>query len=301
MPEQHLLESACIGETIVVMPVPAPRLPVAFQHWREFICGAGAAFTNTVISYPLNKLIFRQMLHGVDTIFAIKQLHKEGLTFLYRGMLPPLLQRSLCMSVMFGVYDKSLQPMLQRDYNPYLAKSTAGMIAGSCEAIFMPFERVQTLLIHPKYHSMFRNTGHAFIYIATNYSIIEFYRGLFPILLRNGPSNALFFIIRDEMKYAIPPQDNAVYDSIKNFIAGASIGAFLSTLFYPLNVVKINMTKVLGGQHTSIVCEFRNIYRKRGSKLGHFYHGALLNISRAFLSWGIINSSYEIFRKLLYT
>lgn len=31
------------------------------QHWKEFVCGGGAAFCNIVISYPLNKLIFRQV------------------------------------------------------------------------------------------------------------------------------------------------------------------------------------------------------------------------------------------------
>lgn len=243
---------------------------------------------------------FFQMMHGVETTFALNQLQKEGLVFLYRGMLPPLMQRSLSMSLMFGVYDECLQPLLSHQVNPYVSKTIAGVVAGCVEATLMPFERLQTLLIHPKYHKEFKNTAHAVSHIARHYGIKEFYRGLTPILLRNGPSNAMFFIIRDEVRQRLPHQELLFYASLQNFIAGASIGALLSTLFYPLNVIKIAMQCELGGPHRTISHEFNYIMRKRGSKFANFYHGALLNISRAFLSWGIINASYEIFRRHLY-
>ncbi|PZC87255.1 mitochondrial nicotinamide adenine dinucleotide transporter SLC25A51 [Helicoverpa zea] len=297
MSERHLLEG-CLSEASVTVPSVRANLP---QHWKEFVCGGGSAFCNILISYPLNKLIFRQMMHGVETTFALHQLQKEGLGFLYRGMLPPLMQRSLSMSLMFGVYDECLYPLLEKQINPYIAKTCAGMVAGCFEATLMPFERIQTLLIHPKYHSMFKNTADAATHIAKHYGIKEFYRGLIPILFRNGPSNAMFFIIRDEVREKLPYQEKVLYQGIQNFLAGATIGALLSTLFYPLNVIKIAMQCELGGPHRTIVYEFQYILRKRGSKFTNFYHGALLNISRAFLSWGIINASYEVFRKILYT
>ncbi|CAG4963609.1 unnamed protein product [Parnassius apollo] len=139
------------------------------EHWKEFACGGGSAFCNILISYPLNKIIFRQMMHGVEATLALNQLQKEGLGYLYRGMLPPLLQRSLSMSLMFGVYDECLQPLLQQKINPYIAKSVAGVVAGCFEATLMPFERLQTLLIHPKYHKEFKNTAHAASHIARHY------------------------------------------------------------------------------------------------------------------------------------
>lgn len=245
--------------------------------------------------------IYFQMMHGVETSLALNQLQKEGLSYLYRGMLPPLMQRTVSMSLMFGIYDECLQPLLSYKLNPFVAKSIAGIAAGCVEATLMPFERVQTLLIHPKFHKQFKNTADASLHIAKHYGIKEFYRGLVPILLRNGPSNACFFIIRDEITVRLPQQDYIVYQSLQNFISGASIGAFLSTIFYPLNVIKIGMQCELGGPHRTMAYEFRHILATRGFKFANFYHGALLNISRAFLSWGIINASYEIFRKMLYT
>lgn len=72
---------------------------------REFLCGWGSAFINITMTYPLYKTIFRQMLHGVKIETAFKQLRTEGITFLYRGMFPPLAQKTLSLSLMFGVYD----------------------------------------------------------------------------------------------------------------------------------------------------------------------------------------------------
>lgn len=292
MSERQLLEHSCLSEGGTAVPVPSPNITV---HWKEFACGGGSAFCNILITYPLNKIIFRQMMHGVETTFALNQLQKEGLAYLYRGMLPPLMQRSVSMSLMFGVYDECLQPLQRREINLYIAKTTAGMVAGCFEATLVPFERLQTLLIHPKYHQKFKNTAHATRHIVRHYGIKEFYRGLTPILLRNGPSNAMFFIIRDEVKQRLPHQDKIIYQSFQNFLSGATIGAFLSTLFYPLNVIKIAMQCELGGPHRTISYEFRYILRKRGLKFSNFYHGALLNITRAFLSWGVVNASYEVF------
>lgn len=64
----------------------------AFQ-WEEFACGCGSAFVNIAVTYPIYKIIFRQMLHGVPVGSALLQLRHEGLGFLYRGMLPPLAQK----------------------------------------------------------------------------------------------------------------------------------------------------------------------------------------------------------------
>lgn len=30
-------------------------------NWREFVCGWGAAFINITVTYPVNKIIFRQV------------------------------------------------------------------------------------------------------------------------------------------------------------------------------------------------------------------------------------------------
>lgn len=132
-------------------------------HWKEFACGCGAAFVNIGITYPIYKMIFRQILHDVPITSAFSMLRHEGLVFLYRGMFPPLAQKTISLSIMFGVFDGTRRYLVD-DYkmNPYKAKVIAGICAGTVETVLLPFERVQTLLAHSKYHEHFANTQLAF-------------------------------------------------------------------------------------------------------------------------------------------
>lgn len=85
---------------------------------------------------------------------------------------------------------------------------------------------------------------------------------------------------------------------MQEFISGAFIGAFLSSLFYPLNVCKVIMQQNMGTPFLSISCAFKTIYRERGSQIRQIYKGVEINGARAFVSWGIINVSYEAIKRL---
>lgn len=137
---------------------------------------------------------------------------------------------------MFGVYDGVKKTMTDSyGVNQYMSKTVGGCVAGTVEAVLMPFERVQTLLADATYHKKFKNTPHAFKAIWGQNGFRELYRGLVPILVRNGPSNAVFFILREEALVILPKRDGAI-NHIQQFTSGACIGAFVSTIFYPVNV-----------------------------------------------------------------
>lgn len=229
------------------------------------------------------------------------ELHNEGLYYLYRGMLPPLIQKTLSLSIMFGVYEEVRRPLMDEvKINPYCAKAIAGIVAGSTEAILMPFERIQTLLADSAYHTHFKNTFHAFKTVGTNYGFGEYYRGLIPILLRNGPSNVCFFILRDEIQMRLPKSDSLVRQTFSEFICGAVIGVVLSSVFYPLNVIKISMQSRIGGEYQSIYKVFVHLYKERGGSIRNFYYGVHANVTRAFFSWGVMNAAYEHLKEIVY-
>lgn len=287
--------------------------------WREFACGWGSAIANISITYPINKIIFRQvntmlvilvsfciviccfkMIHGVKVKKAILQLHGEGIFYLYRGILPPLCQKTLAMSVMFGMYGASYNYLTSNaEINVYIAKVISGLVSGSLEAILTPFERIQTLLQHREYHEKFKNSAHAFKDLRY-YGIKEYYRGIEPILLRNGPSNVCFFIVRDEVKLILPVYDSMWKSTFVNFLSGATIGVCISAIFYPLNVVKVHMQEQLGGKTRKTWAVLASVYRERGCKLKHIYRGLGTNSTRAFCSWGVICAAYEQLKILLY-
>ncbi|KAL0281273.1 UNVERIFIED_CONTAM: hypothetical protein PYX00_002310 [Menopon gallinae] len=109
-------------------------------EYKEFFCGWCAAFTNICITYPINKITFRQMLHNLSPLVAAKQVSNEGIYVLYRGILPPLLQKTTSLSLMFGVYEGTRKPF-SKIFSVNTAKILAAMTAGTTEAILAPFER----------------------------------------------------------------------------------------------------------------------------------------------------------------
>lgn len=271
----------------------------SFDH-REFLCGWGAAGINIFLTFPIYKMIFRQMLHGVKIKAAFDQLHSEGLTFLYRGIGPPLLQKTLSLSVMFGVYDGVKRPAIEYYHiNEYSAKCIGGIVSGSFEAILMPFERVQTILADSAYHNRYKNTYHAFTMIRSEFGWRELYRGLVPILIRNGPSNAMFFLLREEAN-KLPHKEGILYSNVHQFASGAIIGAFTSSVFYPFNVVKVVIQSKLGGSYESWLVVLKETYIKRGRSIRNVYKGLNMNCLRAAISWGIMNSAYENLRHIFY-
>ena len=66
--------------------------------------GWGAAVFNIFVTFPVNKTVFRQQVYGISMRDALKQLRAEGAIYIYRGILPPLLQKAACSSLMFGTY-----------------------------------------------------------------------------------------------------------------------------------------------------------------------------------------------------
>lgn len=269
---------------------------------REFVCGWSAAMVNITLTYPVNKIIFRQMLHGISVKSAFLQIVDEGIVTLYRGMLPPLLQKSVSSSLMFGTYDMFRKHLSDTPLHPIVTNSISAILAGSVEAVLTPFERIQTLLQDSAYQKQFVNMKHAVKVVGMEYGFREFYRGLTPVLFRNGPSNVVFFLLREEFNERIP-QSNHFWGvhAFQQFFVGACIGALNSTLFYPFNVVKVHMQSKLGGEYISMKTAFRELYIERGKKISNFYKGVHMNYSRSFVSWGVINLAYERFKIILFS
>ncbi|XP_076218365.1 mitochondrial nicotinamide adenine dinucleotide transporter SLC25A51 [Aptenodytes patagonicus] len=266
---------------------------------KHYICGYCAAFTNIAVTFPIQKVLFRQQLYGLKTKDAVHQLQKDGIRNLYRGILPPLMQKTTTLALMFGLYEDFSSLLHSHTSAPeLLTRSMAAVLAGTTEAALTPFERVQTLLQDYKHHDKFTNTYQAFKVLKV-YGMREYYRGLVPILLRNGPSNALFFGLRGPIKQCLPEATSYSTHLVNDFICGGLLGAMLGFLFFPVNVVKTRMQAQIGGEFQSFSKVFVKIWLERDRKLIHLFRGAHLNYHRSVLSWGIINATYEFLLKLL--
>ncbi|XP_006756051.1 PREDICTED: solute carrier family 25 member 51 [Myotis davidii] len=266
---------------------------------KHYLCGCGAAFSTVAITFPIQKVLFRQQLYGIKIKDAVLQLRRDGFRNLYRGSLPPLMQKTTSLALMFGLYGDLSYFLRKHIHSPDVATgSMAALLAGATEAIFTPLERVQTLLQDHKHHDKFTNTYQAFKALKCH-GIGEYYRGLIPVLFRNGFSNVLFFGLRGPIKEHLPAATTYSTHLVNDFICGGLLGAMLGILFFPINVVKTRMQSQIGGEFQSFPQVFKIIWLERDRKLTNLFRGAHLNYHRSLISWGIINATYEFLLKVI--
>ena len=263
---------------------------------RDYLCGGAASLLNVFLTFPMNKAMFRQQIEGMRLPVAVRQLLKEGPGKLYRGVVPPLLQRTLTVSLMFGTYTETSHLITRHSpyHHPLFTHCFAASSAGCVEALLVPFERAQCLLQAKEFNSQLRNTKHVFKDLL-GHGLKECYRGLSVVLFRNTVSNILFLGLRDPLRNALPtPETWYLFNS---FVSGACLGAFLSTIFFPVNVIKNRMMTVkIGGEFLTVQKTYKIILKERG-RFKKFFRGVHINYTRSFISWGIINASFNLFVK----
>ena len=268
------------------------------DHTTDYVCGAIASLVNIMVTFPINKVMFRQQVHGFRSWKAFRQVWREGAMNAFRGVLPPLLQRTTTVSLMFGTYSNYIDSLQRRlpNFSYVGVHCMAAVGAGCTEALLAPLERIQVILQVKDYHGKLHNSFHAFQVIAP-YGMKELYRGASAILLRNGPSNILFLGLRDPLKQSLPKAQSEFGETMNAFISGAGLGASLSTLFFPLNVVKNRMQARVGGPRLGIRETFLLIFEERGRRWRKMFRGVHINYTRSFISWGIINAVYELLKR----
>lgn len=184
----------------------------------EFLRGMVASATNIILTFPLNKLISRQVYEGLSMRDAFHTMRVEGAANLYRGVLPPLLQKGVSMGVCYGAFDFYFHALtyaltgrvesrpatdVPSSESSWGIRGAAAVLSGSTEALFTPFERMQTILQHRHYTDSFSNTADVARKLRP-YGIAEYFRGGSAILLRNGPANAIFFLLREPVRNLLP-------------------------------------------------------------------------------------------------
>ncbi|CAI5728742.1 unnamed protein product [Peronospora effusa] len=268
------------------------RIFARYPHLREFFCGGTAAAINIVVTFPPNKVMFRQQLLGLNTWKAIENVHNEGWMMLYRGVKPPLVQAMVSKSLMFGLYNFYHELLVQKFGEQSGLHLLAAGLSGTSEAVLAPFERAQTLLQTPKFNRKIAGAYDAMVHI-NKFGVKEHYRGLSAILCRNGPGNILFFGLREPLRDLFPRGETTAARMTNDFISGAMLGAVISTFTYPINVARTRMQSMYGQPFIGPWEALQLTFRERGHSVKRLYRGVQMNFFRSLLSWGIINSTYE--------
>ncbi|XP_069749225.1 solute carrier family 25 member 53-like [Narcine bancroftii] len=265
-------------------------------------CGIGATSTclATFLTFPIHKIIFRQQIHVFIIREAFSQLYQEGFLRLYRGLLPPLLAKTIQGTLLFGTYDSILGSMMPENTNIY-QRSIAGSLSGAMEALALtPFERVQNILQDHRKDSKLPNIQ-SILKLFNSYSFrhkfqLGYYQGFLPILMRNVTGSTLYFSFKDTIKSAF--LDTDVPKWISAFASGSLSGMVVCFILYPLSAVIANTQSQIRVEKINIRNFIDNFWTSRARSLLYVYRGCSLVILRSCITWGITTVIHDILKEV---
>uniref|UniRef100_A0A8B9YN53 Solute carrier family 25 member 53 n=1 Tax=Bos mutus grunniens TaxID=30521 RepID=A0A8B9YN53_BOSMU len=220
-------------------------------HSHAYALGAISNFMSTFLTFPIYKVVFRQQIHAVAVSEALRQLWHEGPQYFYRGIYPPLLSKTLQGTLLFGTYDSMLCCLSPVGPHSLGNRWAAGLMSGVVEAVALsPFERVQNVLQDGRKQARFPSTI-SILKEFHSYGLWGrlsqgYYRGFWPILLRNSLGSALYFSFKDPIQNSLAEQGLPHW--VPALVSGSVNGTITCLVLYPLIVLVANMQSHIGWQ-----------------------------------------------------
>ncbi|KAM5196557.1 solute carrier family 25 member 53 isoform 2-T5 [Hipposideros larvatus] len=280
------------------------------QHWtraevpgkkswysQAYALGAISNFISTFLTFPIYKVVFRQQIHAVAVSEALRQLWHEGPKYFYRGIYPPLLSKTLQGTLLFGTYDSLLCSLSPDGPHSLGHRWAAGLMSGVVEAVALsPFERVQNVLQDGRKQARFPSTF-SILKEFNSYGLwgrlsLGYYRGFWPVLLRNSLGSALYFSFKDPIQDGLAEQGLPHW--VPALVSGSVNGTITCLVLYPLIVLVANMQSHIGWQSMpSLRASIQNVWDTRGRKVSLIYRGGSLVILRSSVTWGLTTAIHD--------
>lgn len=277
----------------VTLESSLPAVSEMGDRFHSFLHGGTSSLLTTVITFPLYKTVFRQQLHSTAVREAVAQLLSEGPGKLYRGVLPPLLMRSLNGTLLFGLQDTFLQRLRLWGCAPSTAlPALAGLGAGVLEAVlFTPFERVQNVLQNSGNDSSLPSLRSVLRKLASRPVASGYYTAFLPILVRNALGSSLYFGLKDPVSETL--MACGCSPVVSSFITGVLNSMVISLPLYPLSVLVANMQAQVDGGRGGVKGSWQQLWDARQRRLALLYRGGSLVIVRSCITWGITTAIYD--------
>lgn len=249
------------------------------EFYSEFLIGGIAAFTNIWITFPIHKISFRQQILKQDFITTCNVLRSEGLNHLYRGVSTPLLERTVSVSLMFGLYDHFF-------YYTENKMTASILMSTMLTSIMMPFRRIQAILQNPIYNKTHDGAIQGLVSLR-KYGIKEYYRGLPYYYVSSVIGSILYFNGKEHLLNLIPESWTS---HTKSFLSGGCLGAVISIIIYPITATKHMVVSQIGslGLKQAIHLSFG------GSGI---FTGLPVYALRSMMSWSIITVIHDALKE----
>ncbi|TDL27018.1 mitochondrial tricarboxylate transporter [Rickenella mellea] len=269
---------------------------------HSLIAGSTAGAVEAFVTYPAEFVKTRSQFGGQkESPFTIirSTLASKGITGLYSGCTALVVGNAVKAGVRFVSYDHFKSMLADQQGKVSAPRSLlAGLGAGVMEAVFAvtPSETIKTKLIDDakRPNPQYRGLVHGTISIVRKEGIRGIYRGLFPVVMRQGANSSVRFTTYTTLKQFV--QGNArpgqTIPSSVTFGIGAIAGLVTVYTTMPLDVIKTRMQSLEARQlyRNSFHCAYR-IFTEEG--LFRFWAGTTPRLARLVMSGGIVFTIYE--------
>ncbi|KAI6118455.1 mitochondrial tricarboxylate transporter [Pisolithus sp. B1] len=296
---------------------------------HSLIAGSLAGAIEAFVTYPTDFVKTRSQFGGKreSPITIIRTtVQEKGIRGLYSGCSALVIGNSVKAGVRFVTYDHFKSLLADKEVGNLSVCSLrvrltwsrqqgkvspprsllAGLGAGMVEAVVAvtPSETIKTKLIDDanRPNPQYRGLVHGTISIVKQEGILGIYRGLFPVMMRQGANSAVRFTTYTTLKQFIQStaRPGQSLPSGITFGIGAVAGFVTVYVTQPLDVIKTRMQSLAAKQQykNSFHCAYR-ILTEEG--VLRFWTGTTPRLARLIMSGGIVFTVYENVIRLIGT
>jgi len=251
----------------------------AMESVKSFISGGVGGTGAVIVGHPfdLTKTRMQTALPGTysgSIDIVRKTLRLDGVTGLYRGIVPPLLGVTPIFAISFWAYDAGKQLIYASTPGRKSEKlSTAELaLAGFLSAIpttlvTAPVERAKVLLQvqgQGQGEQMYKGVTDVLRQLYKEGGIRSIYRGTAATLVRDGPGSAAYFAAYEVTKKWLSPAHSPTADLNLGaiIVAGGTAGVAMWAIAIPPDVIKSRIQSAPSGTYSGILdCVRKTIAR----------------------------------------
>jgi len=279
---------------------------------KSFLAGGAGGVAAVLVGHPfdLTKTRLQTAPAGTYTgaIDVVKKaVVKDGVTGLYRGVVPPLLGVSPMFAVSFWAYDASKRLILSvtpERADPKLSTAeiaTAGFLSAiPTTLVAAPVERAKVLLQvqgQGKSEQQFKGVFDVVKHLYKEGGIRSVYRGSVATVARDGPGSAAYFAAYEVTKKWLTPAGSTDLNLGAVVFAGGTAGLAMWTIAIPPDVIKSRIQSAPTGTYSGFLDCARKTIAADGVKA--LWRGLGPAMARAFPANAATFLGVELTRGLL--
>ncbi|XP_022193293.2 LOW QUALITY PROTEIN: calcium-binding mitochondrial carrier protein Aralar1 [Nilaparvata lugens] len=281
------------------------------ESMYRFTLGSLAGATGATAVYPIDLVKTRMQNQRTGSFIGElmyrnsfdcfkKVVRHEGVTGLYRGLVPQLMGVSPEKAIKLTVNDLVRDKLSDKNGNlPFYCEMLAGGCAGGCQVIFTNPLEIVKIRLQVAGEIATGSKIRAWT-VVKDLGLFGLYKGAKACLLRDIPFSAIYFPTYAHTKASMA-DENGYNHPLSLLAAGAISGIPAASLVTPADVIKTRLQVVARAGQTTYNGVFdaaRKIYQEEGARA--FWKGTAARVCRSSPQFGVTLLTYEVLQRLFY-